>query len=159
MSEPAVASWRRVLCPGDPLMRLRLIVAALGLTTLIGAACSSADPSTVIAGDSTTAEHNEADVRFAQGMTHHHSQAVEMAELASARAESAEVKDLAERIAAAQAREVEQMAAWLEDWGEPGEADGMDGILPGESVMMTDADMSALEIGRASGRERVCQYG
>src|SRR3546814_4933688 len=100
-------------------MRRRPIVAALGLTTLIGAACSSADPSTVIAGDSTTAEHNEADVRFAQGMTHHHSQAVEMAELASARAESAEVKDLAERIAAAQAREVEQMAAWLEDWGEP----------------------------------------
>src|SRR3546814_6460167 len=81
------------ICPGDPLMRLRLIVAALGLTTLIGAACSSADPSTVIAGDSTTAEHNEADVRFAQGMTHHHSQAVEMAELASARAGSAEVKD------------------------------------------------------------------
>src|SRR3546814_16566172 len=77
MSEPAVASWRRVLCPGDPLMRLRLIVAALGLTTLIGAACSSADPSTVIAGDSTTAEHNEADVRFAQGMTHHHSQSSE----------------------------------------------------------------------------------
>src|SRR3546814_2528670 len=37
------------------------------------------------------------------------------------------------------------MAAWLEDWGEPGEADGMDGILPGESVMMTDDDMSALE--------------
>src|SRR3546814_19392761 len=74
--------------------------------------------------------------------------------LASARAESAEVKDLAERIAAAQAREVEQMVAWLEDWGEPGEADGMDGILPGESVMMTDDDMSALEasngqIGRA----------
>src|SRR3546814_4278209 len=40
MSEPAVASWRRVLCPGDPLMRLRLIVAALGLTTFIGSACS-----------------------------------------------------------------------------------------------------------------------
>src|SRR3546814_11877037 len=78
-------------------------------------------------------------------MTHHHSQVVEMAELASARAESAEVKDLAERIAAAQAREVEQMAAWLEDWGEPGEADGMDGLMPGDSVRMTDDDMSALE--------------
>src|SRR3546814_19526720 len=78
MSEPAVESWRRVLCPGDPLMRLRLIFPAHGLTTLNGAACSSADPSTVIAGDSTTAVHTAADVLFSTGLPHNPKQRVDM---------------------------------------------------------------------------------
>ena len=59
-------------------MRLRSMIAALSLIAVLGAACSSDDPSTVNAGDTTSADHNDADVIFAQQMIPHHSQAVEM---------------------------------------------------------------------------------
>lgn len=94
------------------------------------------------------ADFNDADVEFAQGMIPHHEQAVEMADLADGRAESAEVIDLAERIKAAQDPEIEQMRGWLEDWGqempEAMDHEGMGG-------MMSEDDMTALE--SASGAE------
>jgi uncharacterized protein (DUF305 family) len=63
-------------------------------------------------------EHNDADVSFAQMMIPHHAQAVEMAVLAAGRAESTEIRDLAQRIQGAQDPEIQQMTGWLEDWGE-----------------------------------------
>ncbi|MFS0700558.1 DUF305 domain-containing protein [Cellulomonas sp. 179-A 4D5 NHS] len=104
-----------------------------------------------------SAEHNDADVQFAQGMIVHHRGAVEMAELAADRTETPEVLDLAERIAAAQGPEIETMTAWLEAWDAEVPADddmaGMDhgdmdhgdmdhGSMPG---MMTDEQMAQLE--------------
>jgi uncharacterized protein (DUF305 family) len=61
---------------------------------------------------------NDADVAFAQGMITHHQQAVEMAQIAETNAGSAEVKQLADRIEAAQQPEIETMTTWLEGWGE-----------------------------------------
>lgn len=53
------------------------------------------------------------DVEFVTAMVPHHSQALEMAELAPERAEDARVKAMAERIAAGQGPEIEVMQAWL----------------------------------------------
>ena len=105
----------------------------------------------------STAAFNDADVSFAQGMIPHHAQAVEMADIASTRASSAKVKDLASRIKAAQGPEIATMTAWLKSWNKPvtassgGGMAGMAGMGSGASAMgmMSDADMKGL--GAASG--------
>jgi uncharacterized protein (DUF305 family) len=103
----------------------------------------SSDTTEAPAGDAAGADFNDADVTFAQGMIPHHIQAVEMAKLAGDRAESQKVKDLAADIEAAQDPEIEQMTAWLEEWDQPMEMDGMDSMEMGG--MMSDDQMSALE--------------
>lgn len=63
------------------------------------------------------AAHNDVDAMFVSGMIPHHEGAVSMSELAQTRAESPEVKDLAERIAAAQGPEIELMQEMASAWG------------------------------------------
>ena len=66
---------------------------------------------------------------FSQMMIIHHEGAIEMSQLAIERAESPEVVAIAERIAAAQGPEIEEMTAWLSAWGEdlsPDDHGGMD---------------------------------
>ncbi len=70
------------------------------------------------AGPGTLPRHSEADVRFMQGMIHHHAQAVEMTALVPERTRSAEMLLLAQRIQAAQADEIQWMERWLERRGE-----------------------------------------
>ena len=100
--------------------------------------------------------HNDADAVFAAAMMPHHQQAVEMAALAADRASSAEVKDLATRIRAAQGPEITAMNGWLKQWGAamPTESgmDSMEGMhdLPGGG-MMSGQGMEALEL--ATGKE------
>ena len=62
------------------------------------------------------AQHNAADLTFAQQMIVHHQGAIEMADLAPSRAASQQVKDLAARIKAAQGPEIEQLQGWLTIW-------------------------------------------
>ncbi|MEV7289015.1 DUF305 domain-containing protein [Streptomyces sp. NPDC093252] len=64
---------------------------------------------------------NSADVSYARMMIEHHTQALEMTELAPKQAESDEVKRLAERISAAQEPEIAAMEAWLKRHGKDGE--------------------------------------
>jgi len=137
---------------------MRALPAALGLTLILGAACSSDDDPTVDAGsestnDEASAAHNDADVEFAQMMIPHHEQAVEMAQLAPDRAESTEVKDLAMQIEDAQAPEIDQMEGWLADWDEEvgGAMDDSGSTDHGGSGMMSDQEMTDLE--DASGAE------
>ncbi len=124
-------------------MRKTLTTVVLATSLLTVAACGNEDD----AG----AEHNDADVAFAQQMIPHHEQAVEMAELAETRAESQEVRDLAADIEAAQGPEIETMTGWLEEWGEEVDGDGMSGMDHGEMSsddmpgMMSEEDMAALE--------------
>jgi len=147
-------------------MPRRALAAVLLAASLLGAACSGDDDSTVSApeGSSAEEEHNDADVQFAQDMIVHHRQAIEMAQLAPDRAATEEVRDLAARIEAAQAPEIEQMTAWLEAWGEDVPADGdmedMEGMdMGGDDMegmgssagMMSSEDMTSLE--EASGPE------
>ena len=81
------------------------------------------------------------DIMFAQMMIPHHQQAVDMGTLAETRAENPLVKELAARIKAEQAPEIEQMKGWLESANAPldmGHEMGMDGML-------SDEDMARLE--------------
>jgi uncharacterized protein (DUF305 family) len=82
-------------------------------------------------------------------MIPHHEQAIEMAELAADRAQSTDVKELAADIEAAQGPEIEQMNAWLDQWGQDTTSSGsMDHGDMGHGAtggMMTEDDMTMLE--------------
>ncbi|MFC8244893.1 DUF305 domain-containing protein [Streptomyces chartreusis] len=75
---------------------------------------------------------NSADVSYARMMIAHHTQALEMTELAPDRAESTKVTKLAERIAAAQKPEIAAMQGWLKTQGKGEHGGGHDhGSMPG----------------------------
>lgn len=131
---------------------MKKTVALIGLlfATLLLAACGNDDAAGSGAGSSEES-FNDADVTFAEGMIPHHEQAVEMAEMATQQASSAEVKALAEDIEAAQDPEIEQLQEWLDAWGEdaPSESMGHGDMGHGDesssmSGMMTEDDMMAL---------------
>ncbi|HVV12620.1 DUF305 domain-containing protein [Amycolatopsis sp.] len=130
-------------------MRKTIVGTALAIAGLLLAGCGGNDSMSGMAmSSSATAAaqpgaHNAADVTFVQEMIPHHRQAVAMAQLATARASNARVKDLAGRIERAQGPEIQQMTGWLTEWGvAPG------GSMPG---MMSDADMGKLR--QAGGTE------
>ncbi|MEV0300951.1 DUF305 domain-containing protein [Streptomyces prasinus] len=143
------------------LVRRTAAVAAAGAAALVLAACGGDDGSsaaghgghsTATASASTSqGQHNAADVAFAKGMIPHHRQAVEMADLAPERAQSAEVKKLAADIKKAQDPEIKTLSGWLTSWGEEVPADGaMDHSMHGMDGMMTAEEMTELE--NASGK-------
>ena len=71
-----------------------------------------------LTGCSSSPNHNDADVAFAQGMIPHHEQAIEMSRTA-AKSGGAEVRKLAAQIEAAQGPEIRTMSGWLDDWNAP----------------------------------------
>ena len=98
--------------------------------------------------------HVDADVRFMQGMIHHHGQALDMTDLLSSRTESEEMRLLALRIDISQTDEIGMMARWLDARGEdapkvrdeeasPVEASILndDQLMPG---MLTERQMAQL---------------
>ncbi|WP_285247080.1 DUF305 domain-containing protein [Pseudarthrobacter sp. efr-133-R2A-89] len=90
------------------------------------------------------ADHNQADVMFAQMMIPHHTQAVEMSGSILAKKDvPAEVTALATKIKAAQAPEIEQMTGWLTGWNAP----TMMGDDPGHGMsgMVDDAGIEKLK--------------
>jgi uncharacterized protein (DUF305 family) len=123
-------------------------------------AASSAAPAT------SAADHNDADVTFAQAMIPHHEQAVEMSDMVLGKQGIApEVITLANEIKAAQGPEIQQMQGWLAEWGVESGEGGMssmpghdmstmpghdmsgDGSMPGMSGggMMSEQDMTDLQ--------------
>ncbi|MEN8651533.1 DUF305 domain-containing protein [Streptomyces sp. 21So2-11] len=139
------------------LIRRTAAGAAVGAATLVLAACGSGDDSSVghdgrsskppsASSSASQGQQNLADVAFAKGMIPHHRQAVEMADLAPTRAESAEVKKLAAEIEKAQAPEIKTLAGWLTTWGEQVPAEGaMNHSAHGTGGMMTVEEMDRLE--------------
>lgn len=144
-------------------------ISAAAIAALV-VGCGSSDPGashrtdeTSTAADSRAARHNDQDIAFAQGMIPHHQQAIDMADLAAERAASPAVKDLAGRIDAAQAPEIQQLTDMLEKWGAPTEP-GMDhgettgsmdhGGMSGEG-MMTGDEMRQLESATGAGFDRL----
>ena len=90
---------------------------------------------------SATTPFAQADVHFNMMMIPHHEQAIEMSDvILAADGISSEVADLASRIKAAQAPEIEQMSAWLEARGYPSDDSSMG---PGHG-MMSDDDLDEL---------------
>jgi len=59
-----------------------------------------------------------ADVKFMQGMIHHHAQAIDMTELLKTRSNSADMKKLGMRIQVSQTDEIRMMQRWLQGHGE-----------------------------------------
>lgn len=137
---------------------------AVGLTLSLGA-CGDDEPedgsaeptnqssATPSAGpsDSATGEHAAADVEFASQMIPHHAQAVQMVEMADEREDlSPQFEQLLDDIEDTQEREINQMAGWLEEWGEtvpPTEAaddSGHGSHSGGDMGMMTAEDMDEL---------------
>lgn len=150
-----------------------LTLAACGTTTTTTSSSTSATSSTAAASASSTAgsstgsssagsstgassgsaadtTHNDADVMFVQMMIPHHRGAIEMAQLAPTRASSQQVKDLAAKIEAAQAPEIEQMTAWLQAWGVSESApasDGMGGMDHGGADMSSESTAESSDDG------------
>ncbi len=123
---------------------MKRVLIVMFASTLLLAACGGSDSE----GSGSSAEFNDADVAFAQGMIPHHEQAVEMADLALENADSDEVTSLAEEIKAAQDPEIETMEGWLDDWGQ---SDSGAPDTRGMMGMMSDQEMAELEV--ASGAE------
>lgn len=75
---------------------------------------------------------NDADFAFIKDMVVHHSQAIEMTDLAAKSAVARKVKGIAERIADAQGAEIKMLNRWLEQHGrEPLNVPGAKGYQPG----------------------------
>ena len=105
------------------------------------------------ARDLSKVQFTPADVKFMQGMIHHHAQAVDMTQLLATRTESDDMKKLALRIELSQVDEMKMMRRWLEVRGQeaPGEhAHHMPGapMMPG----MLSAEAMA-RLAAAKGRE------
>ena len=124
-----------------------------------------------------SADHNDADIMFAQMMIPHHQQAVEMSEMLLAKEGiPAQVVEFAQGVIDAQGPEIDRMNAMLEAWDQQpvtdsggmgtmdemggmdhGEMGGMDhGEMGGMSGMMSQEDMTALE--EAQGTEAARLY-
>lgn len=130
--------------------------------TATPSATESATSSATGSAEEVSAEHNDADVMFAQMMIPHHQQAVEMSEMLLAKDEiPAEVAEFAQKVIDAQGPEIERMNAMLTAWGEDpvdmGDMGGMEGMdHGGMSGMMSEEDMAALE--QAQGTEAARLY-
>lgn len=107
-----------------------------------------------------SADHNDADIMFAQMMIPHHQQAVEMSEMLLAKEGiPAQVVEFAQGVIDAQGPEIDRMNAMLEAWDQQPVTDsgGMDhGKMGGMSGMMSQEDMIALE--EAQGTEAARLY-
>ena len=115
-----------------------------------------------------SADHNDADIMFAQMMIPHHQQAVEMSEMLLAKEGiPAQVVEFAQGVIDAQGPEINRMNAMLEAWDQQpvtdsggmdhGKMSGMDhGKMGGMSGMMSQEDMTALE--EAQGTEAARLY-
>lgn len=183
-------------------MKRTLILSTLAVaSTLTLAACGEATDATTSAPTSATstatttpettetttatteadgeisADHNDADIMFAQMMIPHHQQAVEMSEtLLAKEGIPAQVVEFAQGVIDAQGPEIDRMNAMLEAWDQQpvtdsggmgtmdemggmdhGEMGGMDhGEMGGMSGMMSQEDMTALE--EAQGTEAARLY-
>lgn len=130
------------------------ITALAAAAALALAGCSSDGSShtdghgsgTSSSSSSSAEDFNQADVTYAQGMSMHHQQAVEMSDILLEKDDvDADVADLARQIRKAQGPEITKMQGWLEDWGHPMEhgghgsdpsmdGDHMDGMVSSEDI-------------------------
>ena len=106
-------------------------------------------------------EHTAVDVRFMQGMIHHHAQALRMTALVPSRSSDDGLELLAKRIDLSQVTEIEQMRRWLKERGEAapvlhrkhGHAHGAgQRLMPG---MLTEPQLKKLAAARGKAFDRL----
>jgi uncharacterized protein (DUF305 family) len=130
----------------------RRLAAALAGTVLLLSACSDSDETAAPAA-AVSANFNDADVAFAQGMIPHHEQALTMAALADAAGAGAPTARLAAEIEAAQEPEIALLRGWLQSWGRPTAMPAMDhSAMAG---MTSAADLERLRTLRGSQFDRL----
>lgn len=100
------------------------LLAGCGSNTTTSSA-TTAPPTASNAPATGHQQHNQADVVFLQNMIPHHQQAIMMSQMASTRAATPQVKNLAARIQAEQQPEIDQMRNLLTAWGTPANPGGM----------------------------------
>ncbi|MDQ0711559.1 uncharacterized protein (DUF305 family) [Streptomyces luteogriseus] len=123
--KPAAADGPAVIAPGEP-----------------GEANRTLSAEEAAERRSENDSPNSADVSYVRMMIEHHAQALVMTELAPGRAESKDVKRIAERIAAGQKPEIEAMKGWLKSYGKPLKAERHEhATMPG---MATQAQLKKL---------------
>ena len=113
------------------------------------------------ARDVSQVQFTPADVKFMQGMIHHHAQAIDMTELLATRTNSEDMKKLALRIELSQKDEIKMMRRWLEVRGQevPGEhAHHMPGapMMPG---MLNAEEMARLAAAKGPEFDRLFLQG
>lgn len=127
---------------------LAALAAAATALSACGSSSSPSASSPSVSASATATTHNAADIVFATDMIPHHSQAVEMADMALAKATNADVKSLATKIKAAQGPEITTMTGWVKAWNQPvpKSSMSMSGMTQASSMgMMSDAEMADLD--------------
>lgn len=142
------------------------LAAALTLTPVLAACTPAASPggsaTPTPSVDDGAPSPAPADVMFVQMMIPHHEQAIEMSEILLAKdGMPAELRELAEQIAAEQGPEIERMRSWLRDWGMPEMGDmagghGGHGGHGGMNGMLAEAELD--ELRDAEGDEAVVLF-
>lgn len=140
-----------------------LVLAGCGSNTSSTDAAAGSPATTSVAptasasyGPAASGPHNAQDVTFVKDMLPHHSQAVEMADMALSRDTTPKVKALARQIKGEQAPEISAMGGWLLGWG--GQVPAVDamgasnmGGMSGGTGMMSADQMTSLD--KASGTD------
>lgn len=96
-------------------------LATAGAAALIVGGCSNGSDGSsdepAATSSQPSAQFNEADVEYAEGMVMHHEQAIEMSDIILGKSGvEPDVVELAQQIKKAQGPEIEQMQSWLKDW-------------------------------------------
>jgi uncharacterized protein (DUF305 family) len=108
-------------CP----VTLLIIAAALGLAqqqppTIVQPGAPGQPSRNITAAEASDVSKvgvTDADVKFMQGMIHHHAQAVEMVELLKSHTQNPDMQKLGQRIEISQRDEIKMMRHWLEAHG------------------------------------------
>jgi uncharacterized protein (DUF305 family) len=100
------------------------------------------------------ANYTAADVRFMQGMIHHHAQALKMVAMAPTHGAGPSVQLLCKKIDISQKDEIATMSTWLKDRNQavPDPNDPHPMMMPG---MLTDAQLTALDQARDTTFDRL----
>jgi uncharacterized protein (DUF305 family) len=100
------------------------------------------------------ANYTAADVRFMQGMIHHHAQALKMVAIAPTHGAGPSVQLLCKKIDVSQKDEIATMSTWLKDRNQavPDPNDPHPMMMPG---MLTDAQFAALDRARDTTFDRL----
>jgi uncharacterized protein (DUF305 family) len=103
----------------------------------------------------------EADVRFMQGMIHHHAQAIDMVELLKTRTNDPRMKMLAKRIEVSQNDEIGMMRRWLAARGQqvPGPHAHHEAGAPMMPGMLTADEMAKLAAAKGAAFDRLFLEG
>ncbi len=126
---------------------------ALVLLAALGIACAGPSRPPAASGSPAALSYSEADVRFMQGMIHHHAQALAMTALVPSRTETEAIRRIASRIEISQRDEIARMRRWLTAHDEALPGGHFHGaLMPG---MLSPDQMAMLEAARGAEFDRL----